>query len=250
MNNRTDHNSLCSYCSYIGSYEFIKRIHCRILVMVGLIVLNCSLISAQTHYKAQISFGAHGGVDLSRVLFTPSVTQQFLPGANAGLNFRYCEEKHFGFMVEANFEQRGWKDDFEGEPFSYQRTVNYIQIPFLSHIYFGKRGRFFINLGPSISFKVGESTKSNFDYNNVASIPNFPVHTSQQYGYKTKAAVDYGIQGGLGGEFSINKKNAIFIEARYYFGLANLLSSKRTDHFRGSNQMTLSINLGYWLRLK
>lgn len=223
----------------------------RILgILLTLVCLSPAVAEAQTHYRSQVSIGAHGGVDLSLVNFSPSVRQSMLPGANFGLNFRYCEEKHFGFIVEANFMQMGWKENFDGHPFSYSRTVNFIQIPFMSHIYFGRRGRFFINLGPSISFKIGDKVNSNFDYNNVASIPDFPVHTSQQYAYPTKATVDYGITGGLGGEFAINRRNALYLEARYYFGIANLIASGRQDHFKGSNPMTLSISLGYWFRIK
>ena len=204
----------------------------------------------QTHYEAQMSLGVHGGVNLSQVMFSPSIRQKFLPGANAGINFRYTEEKHFGFIIEANFEQRGWAENFDEAPFSYSRTINYVQIPFMSHIYFGRRHKFFINLGPSVSFKTGDSVKSNFDYSNVGSVPDFPVHTSQQYGYPTKGAVDFGISGGLGGELGITRRHSIYLEARYYFGIANVLPAGRTDHFKSSNPMALSISLGYWFRMK
>lgn len=221
-----------------------------ITIVSILTLLLAQPVKSQTHYKAQLSLGAHGGLDLSLVNFSPSVRQTVLPGANLGLNFRYCEENHFGFIIEANFMQVGWKENFDGAPFEYSRSVNYIQIPFMSHIYFGKRGRFFINLGPSISFKVRDSIKSNFDYANVGSIENFPIHTSQQYSYPTKAEVDYGIAGGLGGEFLINGRNSLYIEARYYFGLANLLPAGRQDHFKGSNPMSIQISVGYWFRMK
>lgn len=223
----------------------------RKLSLLALLLMFVSAVAwAQTHYKAQMSVGVHGGVDASMVNFSPSVRQSFLLGANGGLNFRYTEENHFGFIVEANFEQRGWKEDFDAAPFEYSRTINYIQIPFMSHIYFGRRHKFFINLGPSISLKLGDSVKSNFDYDNVGSVKDFPIHTSQQYGYKTKGAVDYGISGGLGGEFGINTRNSIYIEARFYFGIGNVLPSGRTDHFGASNPMTLSVSAGYWFRVK
>lgn len=222
----------------------------RVSSMLAAAIL-CVLPSvAQTHYEAQMSLGVHGGVNLSQVMFSPSIRQKFLPGANAGINFRYTEEKHFGFIVEANLEQRGWAENFDGEPFSYSRTINYVQIPFMSHIYFGRRHKFFINLGPSVSFKIGGSVKSNFDYANVGSIPDFPVHTSQQYGYPTKGTVDFGISGGLGGEIGLTRRHSIYLEARYYFGIANVLPAGRTDHFKSSNPMALSITLGYWFRIK
>lgn len=218
--------------------------------MMLLAMLSVAPGIGQTHYEAQMSLGVHGGVNLSQVMFSPSIRQKFLPGANAGISFRYTEEKHFGFIIEANFEQRGWAENFDEAPFSYSRTINYVQIPFMSHIYFGRRHKFFINLGPSVSFKTGDSVKSNFDYSNVGSVPDFPVHTSQQYGYPTKGAVDFGISGGLGGELGITRRHSIYLEARYYFGIANVLPAGRTDHFKSSNPMALSISLGYWFRMK
>lgn len=205
---------------------------------------------AQTHYDANISFGAHAGVDLSRVMFTPGVDQTFLVGGTAGVMFRYIEENHFGFIVEANYSQRGWKEDFEDAPFQYSRTADFIEIPFLAHIYFGRRGRFFINAGPSVSFFVRESTSSNFNYADVASVPDFPRRTTYQYTMPINAKVDYGISGALGGEFSIDRRNAISLEARFYMGLANLLKSGRSEAIRGSNPMTISITAGYWFRIK
>lgn len=220
------------------------------ILMMLMAMLSVAPGIGQTHYEAQMSLGVHGGVNLSQVMFSPSIRQKFLPGANAGINFRYTEEKHFGFIIEANFEQRGWAENFDDAPFSYSRTINYVQIPFMSHIYFGRRHKFFINLGPSVSFKTGDSVKSNFDYSNVGSVPDFPVHTSQQYGYPTKGAVDFGISGGLGGELGITRRHSIYLEARYYFGIANVLPAGRTDHFKSSNPMALSISLGYWFRMK
>ena len=220
------------------------------ILMMLMAMLSVAPGIGQTHYEAQMSLGVHGGVNLSQVMFSPGIRQKFQPGVNAGINFRYTEEKHFGFIIEANFEQRGWAENFDEAPFSYSRTINYVQIPFMSHIYFGRRHKFFINLGPSVSFKTGDSVKSNFDYSNVGSVPDFPVHTSQQYGYPTKGAVDFGISGGLGGELGITRRHSIYLEARYYFGIANVLPAGRTDHFKSSNPMALSISLGYWFRMK
>lgn len=207
-------------------------------------------LNAQTHYSSRVELGVHGGLDLSNVMFTPSVTQGLLPGFNAGVGLRYVEEAHFGFIVEANFAQRGWKEDFDDKPFSYSRTANYVEIPFLAHIYFGRRGRFFINAGPSVSFFLSESTKSNFDYSNVAAIPDFPSRITYQLTMPVNHKVDYGICGGIGGEFCINRRNSIYLDARYYFGLSNMLHSGRQEYIRGSNPMTISVTAGYWFRIK
>lgn len=212
----------------------------------------CSSItgSAQTHYSSRVYFGAHGGADLSRVTFTPGVTQGFNAGFNAGLNFRYVEENHFGFIVELNYVQRGWKEDFEGLPYRYSRTADFIELPFLSHIYFGSRGKFYINAGPSISVFVGERTNTNIDVSKVGANPDFITRITYQWLQDVSQKFDYGIQGGIGGEFSINRSNSIYLDARFYYGLGNLLKSGRNEPIRGSNSMTISISAGYWFRVK
>ena len=73
----------------------------RAVLFLLFIFLSTSAL-AQSHYSSRVYLGAHGGVDFSRVVFTPGVTQTFNIGGNAGVNFRYIEEKHFGFIVEAN----------------------------------------------------------------------------------------------------------------------------------------------------
>lgn len=220
------------------------------LAMAGAAFAGQSVASAQTHYKSRVFVGAHGGVDFSRVSFTPSVSQSFNIGGNAGLNFRYVEESHFGFIVELNWEQRGWKESFDELPYNYSRTVNYIQIPFLAHIYFGRRGKFFINAGPSVSLRLSECTSSNFDIDAVSSNSDFNNRITYQYFMPVHQKVDYGISGGIGGEFCINPRNSIYVDARFYYGLGNVLKSGRTEPIRGSNAMTISASIGYWFRVK
>ncbi len=51
----------------------------------------------------------------------------------------------------------------------------------------------------------------------------FPNRMIYQYGMPVENKFDYGISGGIGGEFSINRRNSLYLEARYYFGLGNML---------------------------
>lgn len=218
-----------------------------------LLLLNCSgfQVKAQTHYSSNISLGVRAGADLSRMFFNPSVKQSLKPGAMAGLTFRYVEENHFGFIAEINFIQRGWQENFEGAPYSYSRTLDYIQIPFLAHIYFGRRGRFFVNIGPEIGCRLSDKTKANFDVTKAPDLPEFPkYHNTMQYAERVKQRIDYGINAGIGGEFSINRTNAISAEVRFYYGLGNLFGSSKKDNFNASNSMALQFTLGYWLRIK
>lgn len=224
----------------------------RKLLYLFFIAFSTASVIAQTHYKSNIAVGAKGGADLSRVFFNPSVRQSFKVGGTAGLMFRYVEESHFGLIAELNFVQRGWKENFEGAPYNYSRTFNYIELPVMAHIYFGRRGKFFFNAGPEIAYMLSESSSANFNVDNMLTLPDFPNtnRTNAQMTMPRKNKIDYGIAAGLGGEFNINRRNSLCIEIRFYYGLGNVFGAKRTDIFNASNQMSLLATLGYWFRIK
>ena len=189
---------------------------------------------------------------MSQVFFNPSVRQTFNVGMIGGVMVRYIEENHFGLIAELNFVQRGWKENFEGAPYNYRRTLNYLELPVFAHIFFGRRGKFFFNAGPQVGLYLGDKVTANFDPRDMATLPDFPIRnrTNTQMLLEVSQKFDYGISAGLGGEFNLNKKNSLNIEARFYYGLGNVFPSKRADTFSASNQMTISATVGYWFRIK
>ena len=228
------------------------RLTGKILFFLSFLFVNQIDSNAQSHYSSNVSVGVKGGMDFSRVFFSPSVKQKFTQGITAGIMARYIEENHFGLIGELNFSQRGWAENFEEAPYQYSRNLDYIDLCFLAHIYFGRRGKFFINAGPQVGYYLGEHIKSNFNPEEMEHLPDFPIKNriNDQMLLPTKIKVDYGISAGLGCEFNINRKNSICLEGRFYFGLANIFSSKRADTFSASNQMTVSASVGYWFRVK
>lgn len=220
---------------------------------VLLLTAACALQApAQSHYASNVAVGVKGGADMSQVFFNPSVRQKFNIGTTGAVTVRYIEENHFGLIAELGWVQRGWKEDFEKAPYSYSRTLDYINLPVLAHIFFGRRGRFFFNAGPEVSLYLGEKVKSNFNPADMASLPDFPVtgRMNEQMLLPVKQKFDYGICAGLGGEFNLNRRNSIALEVRFYYGLGNVFSAKRVDTYNASNQMTLAATLGYWFRIK
>lgn len=212
------------------------------------------MVNAQTLYESHIHIGGKAGATLSSMSFSPSVEQTMTPGFTAGVSFRYAEERHVGLMAEFNITQRGWKESFEdGEPFKYSRTLTYLEIPLMTHIFFGsQRFKGFINLGPEISYMIGSSISSNFDYNNVENVPNFPLkyRTTDQMAMDIKNKFDYGITGGIGMEYKLNRKHSVTLEGRYYFGLGNIFSSSKKDVFDASRHSSIMVTLGYQFRIK
>ena len=218
------------------------------------VALLCSgNASAQKHFQSNVAIGGKAGVTLSNVNFSPSVKQGWNMGQTAGVTFRYMEEKHFGLILEANITRAGWKENFEDTDFNYSRTLTYLQVPILTHIYFGsQKMRGFVNLGPQLGYYLGESISANFDYKNVNSVPGFPTENRylDQLTLGVKSKFDYGLAFGAGTEFIAKRKHSFSLEARLYYGLGSVFPSKKKDTFSASSNMTLSITLGYAFRVK
>ena len=224
----------------------------KVYLFLLICLLSVVTLKAQRHYTSDVSVGAKGGINLSHMFFNPSVKQGWPVNPTFGVRIRYVEEKNFGLIGEVNWVRRGWSENFEGLPFRYSRMVDFINIPLLAHIYFGTRMKFFANLGPEVSFKIGDSYSANFDPFDTKNIPDFPNtnRRNTQMTERISQKIDFGISAGLGFEYYLNPRNAVDFEARYYFGLSNLVPSGRQDTFRSSNMMTIAFTVGYWFKLK
>ena len=217
------------------------------------LLCGTAAMRAETHYKPHISIGARAGASLGEMSFSPSVKQLWNTGSTGAVTFRYTEEKLFGLIAELGWVQRGWKENYELLPFEYSRTLTYINLPLLTHIYFGSpRFKGFVNLGPQVSFLLGESTKANFDYNNPTTVPDYPANRRQteQLYTPVKNKFDYGICAGAGIEFYVSRRNSLSLEGRFYYGLGNIYPSAKADTFSASRSMSIEVTLGYFFRLK
>ncbi|MCM1139564.1 MAG: PorT family protein [Duncaniella sp.] len=210
---------------------------------------------AQRQYSPNLAIGAKGGVTMSKMSFSPEVHQKFTNGVTMGVTARYTEENHFGIIAEVNFTQRGWAEDFaedEAPEFTYSRTLSYLQVPLLTHIYFGsKKFRGFVNLGPEFGYMIGSSISANFDYENYKNISGFPLgyRTNEQLNMEVQNKFDYGIAVGIGAEWIIKRKHSFFLEGRYYYGLGNIYKASKRDFFGASRNMSIEITLGYMIRV-
>lgn len=221
--------------------------------LVLLFIIGAQFSFAQRTYEPHFAIGGKAGVTLSNVAFTPGVEQSMKQGVTMGVVARYSEENFFGLIGELKIEQRGWKEKFEETDFAYSRTLTYIQLPLLTHIYFGgKNFKGFVNLGPSVGYMIGNSISANFDYENPNSVEGFPIanrHVNQM-SMPIKNKFDYGILGGIGMELIIKKRHSIMLEGRYYYGLGNIFSAKKKDEFSASRGTAIEVTLGYMFHIK
>lgn len=225
----------------------------RRIVLLLTVFLGIMGAKAQTHYIPHVWVGGHAGMTMSEMSFSPSVRQSMVQGMTAGLSFRYAEERHVGLIAELNISQRGWKEDFEGAPFSYSRRLTYMELPVLTHIFFGSpKFKGFFNLGPVVGYMIGDNIKSDFDYAHPDQVPGFPLsnRSTEQMAMEIKNKFDYGITAGAGCEFVVKRRHAFTLEVRYYFGLGNIYPSSKKDTFSASRGTSIMVTLGYMFRLK
>lgn len=189
--------------------------------------------------RKNLSIGFNGGVNMSSMDFNPKVQQKGLLGNSFGFTARYMSEKYFkmmcGLQAEINYSQRGWEEKIDdGSGDTYSRVLNYVEIPLLAHLAFGKDSnekgvKFFLNLGPSVSFLLSEKENQSETWDPT----NRPNSPTGQYGVVADKNFDYGLTGGAGLELS-TKIGHFLIEGRYYFGLSDIYKSGAKDYFSRS----------------
>lgn len=193
-----------------------------------ILFLIMSFVLGIVHCSAQYpeyAVGVRGGTTWSFAWFNPSTSQLTLPLTyHGGAQFRMVSEKYFGIKLELNYTQRGFKDS-EGH-----RQLDYIEIPFMTHIIFGQKlFRFFIDFGPEISYLLKDNPCTSNSLQHTSPIQN---------------KFDYGLVGGLGFEF--NTKYGIYtIDARYHFGLNNIFGNSATEYFKSSTNQNITLSLAY-----
>lgn len=226
----------------------------RIALIITILTVSITAIKGQTLYQPHFHVGAHAGVAMSQQSFNPSIEQKFHQGITMGVSAMWAEERHVGLRAELNLTQRGWCEDFTETPeFSYSHTLTYIELPIMTHIFFGGRKvKGFFNLGPQLCYMIGDKVDANFNVSDIAQIPGFPTanRTTEQMAMTVTNKFDYGICAGAGMELIIKRKHCITIEGRYYYGLGNIFPSAKKDYFNASRGNAITVTLGYMFRLK
>jgi hypothetical protein len=223
----------------------IKRI--LSITFVWLVVLTAR---AQVgHPRTDFAIGFNAGATVTTQDFNPKVATKYKQGMTGGVTFRYTSEKYFSMVcalqAEINYTQLGWAEDFEDIDASYERTLNYVQIPLLARLGWGKErrgGMFYFLAGPTVGFFLSESTKSEGD------ITQLTGH-QEQHDMPLEKKFDYGITAGLG--FELNTKVGHFgIDARYYYGLSDIYGNSKKDTFGRSANGGILAKLTYLIDIK
>lgn len=227
----------------------ITKIASTLLVIVLLVGVSLPAIAQVGEQRHNLAVGINGGLNYNTVSFQPSIKQNSLMGINAGFTARYIGEKYFsmicGVQVELNYSQRGWDERIEdGTDNTYTHTMNYVEVPFLAHLAFGKErgGQFFLNLGPQMGYMISDKIEKGGNWN-----PENRVN--EQYTLKIENKFDYGIVAAAGVEVRTKAGNFL-VEGRYYYGLADFYKSTKKDYFSRSAHTTLTAKITYLFDLR
>jgi hypothetical protein len=205
----------------------------RTAILTGLIFCCVNVFSQLNYSGAELVVGVKGGVTISSIAFEPIMdNQNHLMGMIAGGLFRYSGEKYLAIQIEANYFQCGWQENN-----LYSRQLSYVQIPVLTHIFFGRKNfRAFVNLGPNVAVLVGDKISGDSISGKGAVEP-------------VKRRFDYGILAGAGIE--LHTKSGIYqIEGRYNFGLGDVFINNPSDTFRRSAHRNIVVTFGYLFDVK
>jgi opacity protein-like surface antigen len=206
--------------------------------VLALLLIPFSLVAQRKYYEPEYYIGVTGGVSASRVFFSPKLNQTYLLGQTAGLIFRYTEQKSLGIQMELNYRQRGWKEKNN----IYARRLDYLEMPFMTHFYFGKSVRVYLNLGIEGSYLLNEKIL----FNNTQDAENA---NSEQYTHPAKNRFDYGFCGGPG--LSVNIKGQVIqLDVRASYSLSNIFSNVPKDKFDNSNNMNAAVTLAWLMQFK
>ena len=217
-------------------------------------------------YRTDFAVGVNGGYLMNKIAFVPDVPQNYMGGLTGGLSFRYTCEKYFksicAVTAEVNYAQMGWKekiedsndepvyykdDEAKSDPLRYERRMNYIQIPIMARMGWGRERKgfqAFVQIGPQIGIFLSESTSTNIEKGRPTQTSRSSKVVSQE-SMPTEKKFDYGIVGGAGLEFSHPKVGHFLLEGRYYFGLGNIYGNTKSDYFGKSNNGAIVIKMSY-----
>lgn len=205
----------------------------RILLIASVFILYTHSLYAKK--QPEVALGLIQGVVYPTMSFQPEVVQQASFQYHGGIALRYIAEKNVGIQAELSYSQRGWTESSSSSE-SFSKQIDYIELPLLTHIYIGReKTRFFIQLGPKIRYAIQE--KNTNTYTNS---------TEHQHITPIENSFDYSLLGGIGLEIRTKKIGYFQLETRYDFGIGDVYSNRKADHFSRSSNQGIIASINYF----
>lgn len=197
-----------------------------------------SIAFSQTdEFKTSYSFGIKQGINYSSVLFNPGLKQGITLGYNGGLVYKFHNERLFGLQLELIFSQKGWTEDLDTISNSYSRKMNYLEIPIITQIIFGKKStKIYVNLGTSFGYLLSEKEEKKI---------NNELYVREYYGEKIDNKFDYSGLGEIGSYFNTSF-GELQIGLRYQISLTDLLEPGEEGDFLNTKNQVWNLSVTWF----
>jgi hypothetical protein len=169
---------------------------------------------------AQWNVGIKAGTNLSWINYDARfdqdiIEQDFKLGYMGGLTFQYFNQPNIGIQFETLYIQKGFITKFDTiTSIQYERTIDYLSVPALMHVYIGKkRFNFSFLLGPYISYALSSRevfTEGDTSYEEVYA---FERERDNRF--------EFGLQGGIGFRNTFNF-GIIELEGNFTFSFTSI----------------------------
>ena len=208
----------------------------RLLVFVFALIIVTGF--SQSNEKS-LSVGFKGGPTLSS-FSKEQLDWGYVLKHSSGISIRYLINQKLAFETGISYEAKGssmnliYTDNY-GSVISEEKTLynrNYLTLPMLASVYFGKKTKFGANLGPYFSYLISYNQSVPYLYQHLANIIEYQ---------NTPNTIDLGIILGLYSNIKVTEKILINLEIRNSFGFLGL-----RQYYGGyaSNNQTHTLLLG------
>ncbi len=248
--------------------DAVRKIVRYLFLCISLSIVNCQLSTAQHYVGAKVGYGAASGRFYPTVDKSPMVWGKY----TGGVMWKYYSPQQVvgGVSAELEYQMRGYRyfDGIVSDTTSYTsktRTVGTITMPLIwqPHLYLANRHiRVFLNAGITFSYNlgIGETvTMFSHDYNkDTKEVTTSSVTTDYTMIRARDNRWNYGLCGGFGFGVLFGRCE-VFAEARYYFGMSDILRNKTKYIFNKEGKYNngtirseldnLFVNVGFFFRL-
>lgn len=211
----------------------------KAILVISIIFLSV-VAYTQNVFEPGAYFGIKLGGNISRLLSDPTINQKINLGLTSGIVFKHISQKNLGIQIELNYKQAGWSESLDSTN-TYKRRLNYIQLPFMTHINLGnKKTRFIFNIGPYVSYLLSENEK-------ISLLEE--VEEKDYYRKKIENRTEFGLCLGLG--LSRNTSIGLFqFESRISSSLTDIFNSNSDSPFSSSKNLNIELSSYYLIDYK
>lgn len=152
--------------------------------------------------------------------------------------YKYQNERLFGLQIELNYIQKGWVEEIDFSKNEYERKMDYIELPFLTHVMLGKRAlRYYVNLGTGFSYLLSEKESLNIVDEDLR---------REYYDTKIENEFDFSGIGDLGVVYH-SKIGEFQVGFRYQYSFTDIFDKAEDRYYDQSQNSVISFSITYFI---